>query len=133
MFWLFEMIGRAFFLSLLFVLPVACTTAKQPLPNSFSNTVTLFTYSGFEFAALIEGGELLVKVPCCQTYEADDAFKALMLEAIGQRLGCVPADPEFTYGWIGAWQLRTPFACFDGGQRDPIMIADDSLMHKIAG
>lgn len=111
----------------------ACTSSPQPLSDGFTHELTLFTYGGFEFAGIIQGDELLVRVPCCQTYDADDAFKALMLEAIEQKLGCTPANPEFTDGWTGPWQLRTPFACFNGGALDVILLTDGTVRDRSYG
>lgn len=73
----------------------------------------VFTYGGYTFAARIEARRLYVRVPCCQTYTADDAFKALMLEAVRAELGCLPDEPEFTPGWLGPWQMMAGLPCRD--------------------
>lgn len=102
----------AFFTPLLII--SACTTpgpGSGPDPKAFSPRLTLFSYQGYQFAGQVQDGQLRVKVPCCQTYLADAAFRKLMLEAVEQRLGCAPARPEFTPGWIGTWQLEAQFAC----------------------
>lgn len=118
------MLGRSLAVSTLAVCLAACSTSPRPEPGIFSDDVTFFESGGFTFAARIQDGELLVKVPCCQTYDADEDFRALMLEAIEERLGCTPLAPVFTDGWIGEWQLRTPYACFNGSSLDSLQIAD---------
>lgn len=89
----------------------ACSTSVPLAPKPFSNQLTIFSHAGHQFAAKVVKGELLVKVPCCQTYIADDDFKALMLEAVELRMGCVTEAPMFTDGWVGEWQMRARFAC----------------------
>ncbi|MEM9667356.1 MAG: hypothetical protein AAF950_00395 [Pseudomonadota bacterium] len=46
-----------------------------------------------------------------------------MLTAVEERLGCKPSAPEFTECWIGEWQLRMPYACFNGSSFDGVLVA----------
>ena len=83
----------------------------KPNAKAFSKAVTVFSYEGYMFAAQVEDGRLRVAVPCCQTYLADHAFQMLMLEAVEQRMGCVPDQPVFAQGWVGVWKMEARFAC----------------------
>lgn len=92
----------------------ACATNPAPRADALGPDRTVFSYAGFEFAALVEHGVLRVRVPCCQTYTADGEFRDLLLRAVEDRLGCRLARPVFTPGWLGPWQMTAPFECEPG-------------------
>ena len=99
-------------LMLLCVVLGACAgDGAKPRAGAFSEGLTFFSYGGYQFAGQVRGGYLRVNVPCCQSYLADDAFKALMLEAVERRMGCLPEAPMFTDGWVGRWQMTARFSC----------------------
>ena len=107
---------------LVFAALTACAgNGQKPEPDAFSKNLTLFSHGGYQFAARLRGRELRVKVPCCQTYVADIAFRKLMLEAVEKRMGCAPAAPVFTDGWTGRWQMRARFACEDAARHGDIL------------
>lgn len=80
----------------------ACMSA-EPIP--ITDDVNVFSHRGYRFIGVLDQGVVRVKVPCCQTYVADDAFKALLIEAIERHFDVELVTPEFTKGWMGPWQL----------------------------
>ena len=74
---------------------------KPPLP-----VIDSYSRGGFLFASeRISDSKIRTRVPCCQTYEADDDFRYNMVEAVQEFYGCSITDPVFTEDWVGAWQL----------------------------
>jgi hypothetical protein len=72
---------------------------------SRADHTSVFSHRGYTFVGALEEDVLRVKVPCCQTYVADDAFKALMVDAAELHYRGEVSDPEFTEGWVGLWQM----------------------------
>ena len=92
----------------------ACASGHAvPDKAAFSAEQLVFSRGGYQFAARIDGTVLRVRVPCCQTYDADDAIRLNMLQAVEERFGCRPAEYIFTEGWHGLWQLEVPIKCDD--------------------
>ena len=105
--------GRGLILSSLVVAGACVSSHAIPDKNAFGTEEMVFSRGGYEFAARIDGNVLRVRVPCCQTYEADESFRRNMVRAIEERLGCRPTELVFTEGWHGPWQLEVPIKCDD--------------------
>ncbi|MBU2605221.1 MAG: hypothetical protein KKC43_04955 [Alphaproteobacteria bacterium] len=100
-------------LSSLVVIGACVGSHAIPDKNAFGTEEMVFSRGGYEFAARIDGNVLRVRVPCCQTYEADDGFRQNMVRAIEERFGCRSTEYAFTEGWHGPWQLEVPITCDD--------------------
>ena len=87
---------------LLLTTAASCQTAPKPI------RAESFSHGGYTFSTLLlPDGEIRVRVPCCQTFEADRGFKANMIEGVQQFYDCVIEEPQFSEDWVGSWQLIT--------------------------
>lgn len=90
------------------ILPILAATvlisgcqSRPPSPaiNSYASGGYLF------LTERVSENIIRVKVPCCQTYEADDSFRQNMLIGAQSYYDCAVEDPVFADGWVGEWQL----------------------------
>lgn len=64
-----------------------------------------YEYRGYRFEALVGRHAVCMRVPCCQTYVADENFRKLAADGYWERFGFRSEGLQYTEDWEGKWQL----------------------------